>query len=265
MEISRESIIAAAARISGLVRRTPVLEIEPRAIPASGKLVLKLEQLQVTGTFKARGAFNLLSRGGIERVVAASGGNFGLAIGHAARVLGIEADLFVPDTSPAEKIEGARQTGANVHVISGVYSNSLAASQAFASDSGAVLAHAYDQPEVVAGAGTCGMEIAVQVPEVDSVLVAVGGGGLIGGVASWFRDQIKVIGVETNQTPTLHAAREAGRPVDVEVGGLAVSALGARRVGELAWHAAKQWVDDSVLVTDDDLRQAQRMLWENGC
>lgn len=268
MEISRESIVAAAARISGLVRRTPVLEIEPEAMlpeamVAAGKLVLKLEQLQVTGTFKARGAFNLLSRGGIERVVAASGGNFGLAIGHAARVLGIEAVLFIPDSSPAEKIEAVRRTGANVHVIPGLYPDSLAASQVFASETGAVLAHAYDQPEVMAGAGTCGMEIAVQVPEVDSVLVAVGGGGLIGGVASWLRDQVKVIGVETEHTPTLHSARAAGRPVDVEVGGLAVSALGARRVGELAWHAARQWVDDSVLVSDDDLRRAQALLWES--
>lgn len=262
MEITRESIVAAAARISGLVRRTPVLPLESEATAIEGRLILKLENLQVTGTFKARGAFNLLAGGGINRVVAASGGNFGLAIGHAARVLHIPADLFVPDSSPPEKIQLVRRTGAEVHVIPGLYADALAVSKEFASEVGATLAHAYDQLEIVAGAGTCGMEIAVQVPSVDTVLVAVGGGGLIGGVASWFRGNARVVGVETEQTPTLHRARAAGRPVDVEVGGLAVSALGARRVGDIPWHAATRWVEDSLLVTDDDLRRAQALLWE---
>lgn len=262
MEITREDIVAAAARISGLVRRTPMLWLESEAMAFEGRLILKLENLQITGTFKARGAFNLLAGGGIDRVVAGSGGNFGLAIGHAARVLQIAADLFVPDSSPAEKIERMQQTGARVHVIPGVYSNALAASREFASEVGARFAHAYDQPEIVAGAGTCGMEIAVQIPSIDTVLVAVGGGGLIGGVASWFRDTARVIGVETELTPTLHEARAAGRPVDVEVGGLAVSALGARRIGDIAWHAATRWIDDSVLVSDEELRRAQALLWD---
>lgn len=261
MEISRESIIAAGARISRFIRRTPMLELEQAVLP-QGKLTLKLEQLQVTGTFKARGAFNLLAGGGIERVVAASGGNFGLAIGHAARVLGIAADLFVPDSSPVDKIARVRMTGAEVHVIRGVYNDALEASRSFAAETGATLAHAYDQEQVIAGAGTCALEIAVQVPQVDTVLVAVGGGGLIGGVASWFRDGAKIVGVETDQTATLHAARAAGRPVDVTIGGLALSALGVYRIGDLAWHAATRWVDDSVLVTDDDLRRAQTFLWE---
>jgi threonine dehydratase len=262
MEITRESIVAAAARISGLVRRTPVLWLESEAMAIEGRLTLKLENLQVTGTFKARGAFNLLAGGGIDRVVAASGGNFGLAIGHAARVLHIPADLFVPDSSPPEKIALVRRTGAEVHVIPGLYADALAVSKEFASKVGATLAHAYDQREIVAGAGTCGIEIAVQVPSVDTVLVAVGGGGLIAGIASWFRNRARVVGVETEQTPTLYSARAAGKPVDVEVGGLAVSALGARRFGDIPWHAAARWVEDSILVSDDDLRRAQAMLWK---
>jgi threonine dehydratase len=263
VEITRETIIAAAARISGHVRRTPVLRLEGSTVLGPGSVVLKLEQLQVTGTFKARGAFNLLAGGVIERVVAASGGNFGLAIGHAAAEMGITADLFVPDSSPAAKIDRVRQTGATVHLISGAYPDALETSREFAVETGASLGHAYDQEEVMAGAGTCGLEIAIQVPEVDTVLVAVGGGGLIGGVASWFRGGARVIGVETEQTQSLHAARAAGHPVDVTVGGLAVSSLGAARVGDLPWQAASRWVADSVLVTDDDLRRAQAFLWES--
>jgi threonine dehydratase len=262
VEITREDIVAAASRISGHIRRTPVLELERGVFVSDRRVILKLEHLQVTGTFKARGAFNLLARGGIERVAAASGGNFGLAVGYAARKLGIAADLFVPDTSPIEKVEGVRSTGAAVHLVQGVYPDALTACQEFVKSSGATMAHAFDQPEVVAGAGTCAMELAVQIPPTKTVLVAVGGGGLIGGVASWFRGDAKVIGVETELTPTLHSARKAGHPVDVEIGGLAVSALGARRIGALAWYAASRWVAGSVLVTDDDLRAAQRSLWE---
>ncbi|HEY7565797.1 MAG TPA: pyridoxal-phosphate dependent enzyme, partial [Acidimicrobiia bacterium] len=146
--------------------------------------------------------------------------------------------------------------------IPGFYDDALAASQEHARRTGAEFAHAFDLPEVVAGAGTCALEIATQVPEVDTLLVAVGGGGLIAGVASWFRDRARVVGVETTGTPTLHAARSAGEPVQVEVSGIAVSALGAARIGDIAWEAAQRWVDESLLIEDDDVRGAQQWLWE---
>jgi threonine dehydratase len=258
---TREDIIAAAARISGHVRRTPILELDHAGGVPNGT-VLKLDLLQPTGTFKIRGAFNLLAATKRpERVVAASGGNFALAIAHAARELGIVADLFVPDSSPPEKIGRISAYGAKVHVIAGVYHHALAASREFAADSGGLLAHAYDLPEVVAGAGTCGMEIAAQVPTATTVLVAVGGGGLIGGISSWFRGDAKVIGVETEGTPSMHAAIAAGEPVEVEVSGLAVSSLGSNRIGDIPWNAISQWVEGSILVSDDEVRTAQRWLW----
>jgi threonine dehydratase len=258
---TREDIIAAAARISGHVRRTPILELDHAGGVPNGT-VLKLDLLQPTGTFKIRGAFNLLAATKRpERVVAASGGNFALAIAHAARELGIVADLFVPDSSPPEKIGRISAYGAKVHVIAGVYHHALAASREFAADSGGLLAHAYDLPEVVAGAGTCGMEIAAQVPTATTVLVAVGGGGLIGGISSWFRGDAKVIGVETEGTPSMHAAIAAGGPIEVEVSGLAVSSLGSNRIGDIPWNAISQWVEGSILVSDDEVRTAQRWLW----
>ncbi|HEU4750786.1 MAG TPA: threonine/serine dehydratase [Acidimicrobiia bacterium] len=259
---TREDIVAAAARISGHVRRTPILELERRVGDVPDDTVLKLDLLQPTGTFKIRGAFNLLAgEKRPERVVAASGGNFALAIAHAARELEIAADLFVPDSSPPEKIGRISAYGAKVHVIAGVYHHALAASRDFAAESGGLLAHAYDLAEVVAGAGTCGMEIATQVPNASTVLVAVGGGGLIGGISSWFRGDVKVVGVETEGTPTLHSALAAGRPVEVEVSGLAVSSLGSNKLGDIAWEAVSQWVSGSVLVSDDEVRAGQRWLW----
>lgn len=258
---TRDHIIAAAARIAGHIRRTPVVELEVGSTLAG--LVLKLDMLQPSGTFKIRGAFNrLLSEPDPRRVVAASGGNFARAIAHAARSLGIESDLFVPDSSPSEKIDALSAYGSTVHVVPGVYPDAHDASIGFAAQVGGVFAHAYDQPAVVAGAGTCGMEIAAQVPDATTILVAVGGGGLIGGVASWYRGEVEVVGVETEGTPTLHSAMAAGRPVDVELSGLAVSSLGASRLGEIAWAAASQWVGRSVLVGDNEVRAAQRWLWE---
>ena len=262
MEITREAITEAAKRIAPFIRYTPVLELEGAAVDVPGRIVLKLDLLQPTGTFKIRGAFNLLLAQKPELVVAASGGNFALAIAHAADVLGVRAHLFVPDSSPPEKIGRLHKSGADVTVVAGVYKDALASSRAFAATGGGLLAHAYDIPEVVAGAGTCGLEILTQVPGVETILVAVGGGGLIGGIASAVRTEAKVIGVETEGTPTLHAARAAGHPVDVEVGGLALSSLGSTRLGEIAWEAARQWVTDSLLVTDEAVREAQRLLWE---
>ncbi len=262
MEITREVIETAATRIVPYVRRTPALVLELGAMDVPGRIILKLDLLQPTGTFKIRGAFNLLLATRPELVVAASGGNFALAIAHAARVLGIRAHLFVPDSSPPEKPQRVREAGATVTIVEGIYRDALAASRAFVAQTGGQLAHAYDQAEVVAGAGTCGLEILEQVPAVDTILVAVGGGGLIGGIASAVRNQARVIGVETEGTPTLHSAMAAGHPVDVEVGGLALSSLGTNRLGDIPWEAARQWVADSLLVTDSDVVKAQRFLWE---
>ena len=262
MEITSAAIEEAANRIAPYVRYTPVLELEAGAIDVPGRIFLKLDLLQPTGTFKIRGAVNLLLAYEPELVVAASGGNFALAIAHAAHLLGVRAHLFVPDSSPPEKVRRLQDSGAEVTIVPGVYKDALAKSQAFAATGGGLLAHAYDLPEVVAGAGTCGFEILSQVPGVDSILVAVGGGGLIGGVASAVRTRATIIGVETEGTPTLHAARAAGHPVEVEVGGLALSSLGSSRLGEIAWEAAREWVTDSLLVSDEAVRQAQRLLWE---
>ena len=262
MEITKAAIEEASNRIAPYVRFTPVLELEAGAIGVPGRIILKLDFLQPTGTFKIRGAFNLLLTRQPDLVVAASGGNFALAIAHAAHLLAVRAHLFVPDSSPPEKVRRLQDSGADVTIVPGVYKDALATSQAFAAKVGGLLAHAYDLPEVVAGAGTCGFEILSQVPEVDSILVAVGGGGLIGGIASAVRTRAKTIGVETERTPTLHAARAAGHPVDVEVGGLALSSLGSTRLGEIAWEAARRWVADSLLVSDEAVREAQRVLWE---
>jgi threonine dehydratase len=228
------------------------------------QIAFKLDTLQPTGTFKVRGAFNRLLAESTppERVVAASGGNFAKAIAHAARRLGSAADLFVPDTSPREKLDALAAYGATIHVIPGMYPDALEASIEFAGKTGAVFAHAYDQPEVVAGAGTVAMEVEAQIPDVDTVFIAVGGGGLIAGVSSWFRSRVKVVGVETEGTPTLHEAMRHGQPVEVELSGIAISSLGARTIGTIAWEAARQWVADSLLVSDEAVVAAQRWLWE---
>lgn len=259
----RSDIEAAATRVTGHIRRTPVVRLEPGVGGIDADLNLKLDLLQPTGSFKVRGAFSrlLAAAPAPERVVAASGGNFGLAVAYAASRLGITADIFIPATSPPAKIARLREHGAGVHVIDGYYADALVASEEFVRERDALFAHAYDQLEVVAGQGTCGREMQEQVPDADTVMVAVGGGGLIGGIASWYRGAARIIGVETAQTPTLYEARAAGGPVDVEVGGLAADSLGSRRLGQIAWEACRQWVTDSVLVTDGAVRDAQQWLW----
>jgi threonine dehydratase len=263
VEITRADINAAATRISPYVRRTPVLDLGS-ALSSDYRLFLKLDTMQPTGSFKVRGAFSALTLASMpaEGVVAASGGNFGLAVAHAADTLEIDARIFVPDTSPEEKIGGFGASGADVEIIHGHYADALAASREWADRSGAVELHAYDDPVVVAGQGTCGREIMDQIPTATSVLVAVGGGGLIGGIASWARNDLKLIGVEPEECPTLNQARAAGGPVDVPVGGVAVSSLGATRLGQIAWEA-NRWIDDSVLVTDEAILDAQSWLWDS--
>jgi len=262
--VTRVDVQAAAARIDGAVRRTPVLSLEAGALGPAFPIVAKLDLLQATGSFKVRGATSLLT--GVEvpdaGVVAASGGNFGLAVAYAARRLGHRAAVFVPDSSPPAKLAPLADLGADVHVIPGFYADALAAADTHVAATGALRAHAYDQREVVAGQGTATAELLAHTPDLDTLLVAVGGGGLLAGAAAWVGDDVRLIGVETYDTAALHAARAAGRPVDVEVGGLAASSLGARRVGELAW-AAQRWVDDSLLVDDAEVADAQRRLWAN--
>lgn len=260
--ITRDDVTAAAARIEGLVRRTPVITIEGEALGLDHEVVCKLELLQATGSFKARGASSLLT--GVDvppaGVVAASGGNFGAAIAWAARRLGVPATIFVPDTSSATKLERLRSFADRVEVVPGYYAQALEASRAHVAATGALLAHAYDQPEVVAGQGTCAVELDEQA-DLDTLLVAVGGGGLIGGIATWYAGRVRVVAVETERCPTLHAALAAGRPVDVAVGGIAADALGAARIGRLGLAAVQAHVAASLLVDDQAVIEAQRRLW----
>ncbi len=263
--VGRDDIASARERIRPYVRTTPVVETGAVAFGIDAPLTLKLELLQHTGSFKPRGAFNkmLASDVGDAGVVAASGGNFGLAVAYAAGSLGYRAEIFVPDTSPATKIDRIRELGADVRVIPGYYHEASLAASARQTETGAVAMHPFDQPEVVAGGGTIGMELEEQVPDADTVLVAVGGGGLIAGIASWFRGDVRVIGVEPERCPTLHAAIDAGEPVDVEVGGIAADSLGPRRIGEIAFTAASAWVNRVLLVPDEAILDAQRRLWRD--
>jgi threonine dehydratase len=250
----------AARRIAGRVRHTPVIDLG-HVLPGGFTLAMKLEHLQVTGSFKPRGAFSKLIASDVPAagVVAASGGNFGLAVAHAAAELGHVATIFVPETSPAEKIDRIGAWGAVVRRVPGFYESALASAEAFAAETGALTAHAYDDALVMAGQGTLGRELETDL-SADVVLVAVGGGGLIGGVASWYRDRAAVVAVEPASCPSLHASLAAGHPVQVEVGGVAASSLGAHTVGEHPW-AARRWIDDSVLVGEDDIVAAQRWIW----
>lgn len=259
-QVTKADIAASAGRISPHVRVTPTLDLG-HLLSDGFELVLKLEHLQVTGSFKPRGAVSLLTSVEIPPagVVAASGGNYGIAVAYAARRLGFRATVYVPETSPGEKIERIAAFGADVRVVPGFYDDALAEAAAFRVDSGALEAHAYDQHAVVAGQGTIAREITDQTA-VDTVVTAVGGGGLIGGIASWFRGDAAVVAAEPERCQSFRAALDAGHPVEVEVGGVAASSLGARRVGDIAW-GARNWVADSVLTSDEDIVEAQRWLW----
>lgn len=262
--VTRSDVTHAAGLISDHVRRTPTLRLEPGALETAGPVDLKLDSLQVSGTFKARGAFTLLRSREVPAagVVAASGGNFGLAMAHAARGLGHRLRVTVPAFAPEVKLARIREQGAEVEVVPGPAANAFAAAERIAADTGALLGHPYDLPEIVAGAGTCGLELAEQCSNLDTVLVAVGGGGLLAGVATALGDHVRVVAVETEGTATLHASRAAGRRVEVEASGPASSALGAPRIGEIAWEVATRRVDDAVLVSDGDVTVAQRRLWQ---
>ena len=261
----RADIEAAAQRISGRVRRTPVLEIDGHDLGVPGRVVLKLELTQHTGSFKARGALNsvLSLPPGTTGVVAASGGNHGAAIAWASKLAGLVADVFVPATSPAEKVERIRGHGATAHVVEGFYPEALAASRQWAEGRSVATVHAYDQPSTVCGAGTVGLEIASQVPEAGLVLVACGGGGLYAGTALALRGTAQVLPIEPRLCANLARAQAAGHPVPIEVSGVAADSLGAEKVGELAFATAAALQTSPVEVGDDDIISARSWLWQH--
>jgi threonine dehydratase len=263
--IDRSDIERASERIAAWIRRTPVLEVEPGPFGTSRSVVLKLECHQHTGSFKPRGAFNRILSVEVPDagVIAASGGNFGLAVAYAARRLGHRAEVFVPESTPEVKVQRLRAYGANVNVVGAFYAEALEAAEARRADSGALWMHAFDQPEMVAGNGTVGSELDEQVRELDTLLVAVGGAGLIAGIAAWFRGGVRIVGVETEGTASLAAALAHGAPVDVEIGGIAADALGARRVGEIGFAIARRFVDRVAVVDDEAVKHAQRALWDD--
>ena len=263
--LARDGVAALAARLRPYLRVTPVVEVEGADLGRDGvSLFLKLELLQHAGSFKARGAFaNLLLRDvPAAGVVAASGGNHGVAVAHAARRLGVRARIFVPTVASPAKVARIRADGAELVIGGDLYADALVASQAWALRSGAMAIHAFDQGETLLGQATLARELAAQVPDLDTVVVAVGGGGLIGGVAGWFAGQTRIVGVEPEKAPTLTAALAAGHPVDAEAGGIAADSLAPRRVGTLTFPIAQAHVERVLLVTDDEIRAAQRVLWD---
>ncbi len=262
--MTREAIAAAAAATGPYVRRTPVIEVRGEDLGLPGvTLLLKLELLQQSGSFKARGAFaNLLLRQVPPAgVVAASGGNHGAAVAYAARRLGIRARIYVPNISTQAKVDRIRASGAELVLVGERYDDALAASEAWAAESGAMRVHAFDQDQTIAGAGTLAMELEDQVGVPDAVLAAVGGGGLIAGIAAWFEDRTRVVGVEPELAPTLARALAAGEPVDAPAGGIAADSLAPRRIGERVFPIARRHVQP-VVVTDEAIAGAQRLLWQ---
>ncbi|HET6265145.1 MAG TPA: threonine/serine dehydratase [Usitatibacter sp.] len=263
--LDKAAIAAAAARIAPHVRRTPVLEADGADFGWPGvSLVFKLEFLQHAGSFKTRGAFNNLLTRKVPAagVVAASGGNHGAAVAYAAMKRGVPATIFVPSVASPAKMEQIRGYGANLVVAGERYNDALIASERWVADNEALAIHAYDQWETLQGQATLGFELESQAPRLDALLVAVGGGGLIGGVASWFAGRTPVIGVEPEAAPTLTRALEAGEPVDAPAGGIAADSLAPRRVGTLMFPLAQRYVERTVLVSDDAIRDAQKALWK---
>ncbi|WP_375158657.1 threonine/serine dehydratase [Bradyrhizobium sp. RDT46] len=266
MDITREQIAATEAVIRPHIRRTPLLQVDLAdfGLPAA-PVTFKLEMLQHSGSFKARGAFaNLLLRQVPQAgVVAASGGNHGAAVAYAAQRLGIPATIFVPNITSPAKAERIRTYGAKLVIAGSRYADALAASEAHVAQTGALAIHAYDQAETLLGQGSVGLALEQDAPGIDTLLVAVGGGGLIGGIAAWYGGRTRIVAVEPEQSPTLHAAFEAGAPVDAPAGGIAADSLAPRRVGELMFPLARSHVERVVLVSDDAIRQAQAALWSH--
>ncbi|HEY2629971.1 MAG TPA: threonine/serine dehydratase [Usitatibacter sp.] len=258
-------IRGAYSRISPYIRKTPVIEVDGADFGLPGRrIVFKLEFLQHAGSFKTRGAFNqMLTREiGPAGVVAASGGNHGAATAFAAMKTKHPATIFIPTVASPAKMEQIRSYGARLEVGGDRYADALQASEAFVAQSKATAIHAYDQYETLQGQATVGLEFESQAPKLDALLVAVGGGGLVGGIAAWYRGRVPVIGVEPEAAPTLTRALEAGEPVDAPAGGVAADSLAPKRVGSLMFPIAKEYMKGTVLVTDDAIREAQHALWK---
>jgi threonine dehydratase len=264
--ITREQIEATETVIRPFVRRTPLVKADMAdfGLPP-GPLTFKLELLQHSGSFKARGAFaNLLLRKAPPAgVVAASGGNHGVAVAYAAHRLGVAATIFVPDVASPAKQERIKGYGAQLVIAGSRYADALAASEDYIARTGAMPIHAYDQTETLLGQGSVGLELEQDAPGIDTLLVAVGGGGLIGGIAAWYGRKVRIVAVEPEAAPTLHTALKAGHPVDAPAGGIAADSLAPRQVGALMFPIARDNVADVVLVTDEAIRQAQEALWAN--
>jgi threonine dehydratase len=263
--LTREAIEKTYLRIAGRVRRTPVFELDASALdlPAAS-LALKLECLQFSGSFKARGAFSAMTSAALPAsgVAAASGGNHGAAVAFAARALGSPARIFVPTISSPAKLARIAEYGAELLVEGERYADALALCDAYCAESGARSIHAYDEVSTLLGQGTIGLELDEQGAELDTLLVAVGGGGLIGGLAAWYRGAVRLVAVEPEGAPSLAMALAAGAPVPAPQGSIAADSLAPRQVGALMFPLAKAFVDRVILVSDDDIRSAQKKLWQ---
>ena len=262
--ISRHTIAAAAARIAGYVRHTPLLRLTDTELGLGFPVTLKLELLQHAGSFKPRGAFNRLLSAQLPPagVIAASGGNHGAAVAYAARALGATAEIFVPALTPPAKVTRIASYGAHVVQTGATYAEALAASRERQAETGALEVHAYDHPDVLAGQGTVAREFEQDAPDLTHILVATGGGGLIGGIAAWYGGSAAVISVEPEGCPALHDALAAGRPIEAPVGGVAADSLGARQVGALMFPIAREHVAAAVLVPDSAIAAAQKVIWD---
>jgi threonine dehydratase len=267
--IIRADVETAARRIIEWVRRTPVAEVDAGSFAPAGQVWFKLEFMQHSGSFKVRGAFNRILAAaeagelGADGVIAASGGNAGLAVAYAAMMLQVRAEVYVPITAPAVKVAKLHAVGATVVQVGHEYAKAYEAATKRAADTGALFCHAYDQPEICAGQGTLALELLDQIGPLDTVVLAVGGGGLMAGVAAALEDRARVVAVEPETIPTLHAALVAGQPVDIEVSGIAADSLGARRLGTIAYDVAVRSGVRSVLVSDDAIVAARRLLWDH--
>lgn len=255
--VDRDQIAKAEQAIRPFIRRTPVVQVD-------AQLTLKLELMQHAGSFKARGAFtNLLLRSVPPvGVVAASGGNHGAAVAYAAQVLNVPARIFVPRISSPAKIDRIRSYGADLVIGGDFYGDALAASEKWVGESGAMPVHAFDQEETLMGTGTLGLELEEQAPQLDTILIAVGGGGLLAGAAAWYANRVRVIGVEPEDAPTLTSALKAGKPVDAPTGSVAADSLSPKRVGELVFPLVQSFVERVLLVSDAAITHAQQILWE---
>ncbi|MBW6423404.1 threonine/serine dehydratase [Rhizobium sp. XQZ8] len=262
--VTQDRIAEAEKLIRPFIRRTPVMRVDMRDFGAVAMPVdLKLELLQHSGSFKVRGAFTSLLTREVPAVgvVAASGGNHGAAVAYAARERGVPAHIFVPSVASPAKIDKIRSYGAELVVGGDRYADALAASEIYVEKSGALPIHAYDQAETMIGQGTLGKEIEEDLPQMTTLIVAVGGGGLIGGVASWMRGRVKIVAVESDGAPTLYEAFKAGKPVDAPAGGIAADSLAPKQVGQMMFPVAQKFVQPPILVTDEDILNAQKALW----